>query len=41
MRIAAARKDRTVNPETVHTEAKEHTGEPEDVRKARLQWEVF
>lgn len=28
-----------MNPETVHAEAKEDTGESEDVRKARLQLE--
>ena len=38
---AAARQDRTVNPETVHTEAKGDTGESEDVREACLRREMF
>ncbi|KAI9541865.1 hypothetical protein NQZ68_026327 [Dissostichus eleginoides] len=37
----SARQDRTVNPETVHTEAKRHTGESEDVREALLRREMF
>lgn len=37
----AARKDRTVNPETVHSEAKGHTGESEDECEARIRRDMF
>lgn len=37
----ATRQDRTVNPETLHTEAKGDTGESEDVYRAWLRSEMF